>query len=109
MKKLRFAEPLPRLILIGKKDTAWRIDDEKKISCGDELSLCRTDETEFARALVIWTKETTFEELTEEDYIGHEKFSSEKEMYETYSRYYGMPVSQKTKVKVIKFKLLNNL
>ncbi|MEK6819837.1 MAG: ASCH domain-containing protein [Nanoarchaeota archaeon] len=113
MKKLRFAEPLPRLIQIGKKDTTWRINDEKNISCGDELSLCYGDglnkEKEFARAKVLWIKETTFEELTEEDYKGHEKFVSEKEMYETYSRYYQIPVSPKTRVKVIKFKLINNL
>ena len=113
MKKLRFAEPLPRLILIGKKDTTWRINDEKEISCGDELSLCYGEgpnkESEFARAKVIWIKETTFGELTEEDYVGHEKFGSEKEMYETYSRYYNIKVLPQTRLKVIKFKLLNNL
>src|SRR3990167_11370253 len=111
MKKLRFAEPLPRLILIGKKDTTWRINDEKEISCGDELSLCYGDgpnkESEFARAKVLWIKETTFGELTEEDYKWHEKFANEKEMYETYSRYYNTRVMPQTRVKVIKFKLLN--
>src|SRR3989344_1995866 len=113
MKKLRFAEPLPRLIQIGKKDTTWRINDEKEISCRDELSLCYSDgpnkENEFARAIVIWIKETTFAELTNEDYEGHEKFVSEKEMYETYSRYYNIGIFPQTRVKVIKFKLLNNL
>ena len=113
MIRVRFSEPLPRLIQMGKKDTTWRINDEKNISCGDELSLCYGEglrkEEEFARARVLWIKETTFEELTEEDYSGHEKFGSEKEMYETYLRYYNLKVVPQTRVKVIKFKLLKNL
>jgi uncharacterized protein YqfB (UPF0267 family) len=66
-KKLRFAEPLPNLILDGQKDTTWRINDDKEISTGDKLSLCYNDEQEFAQAEVIWIKETTFENLTHED------------------------------------------
>lgn len=37
IKKLHFAEPLPDLILSGKKDTTWRINDEKNIEVGDTL------------------------------------------------------------------------
>jgi hypothetical protein len=105
-KKLRFAEPLPNLVLTGKKDTTWRINDEKDISVEDILPLCYNSGEEFARAKVIWTKETTFGELTEEDYAGHEKFSSEVEMYETYSKYYNAGVTPNTRVKVIKFRLI---
>jgi len=113
MKKLKFAEPLPKLVLTGRKDTTWRVGDEKNITCGDRLSLCYSDglnkENEFAKAVVLWTKETTFENLTNEDYEGHEKFNSENEMYNTYSKYYKMKITPQTKVKVVKFKLVNNL
>ena len=109
MKQLKFAEPLPKLILSKKKDTTWRIDDEKNLEVGDELSLCYNDGYEFARAKIIWVKETTFKYLTEEDYEGHEKFSSEEEMYNTYSRYYNVEVAPESRVKVVKFKLVNNL
>jgi hypothetical protein len=105
MKKLRFAEPLPKLVLGGQKDTTWRINDDKEISAGDQLSLCYTDGREFAKAEVIWVKETTFENLTNEDKEGHEKFSSDEEMLQTYSGYYNMKVEPKTKVKIIKFRL----
>lgn len=109
MKQLKFSEPLPELVLNGKKDTTWRINDEKNISVDNELSLCYNNGEEFAKAKIIWVKETTFENLIEEDYKGHEKFNSEEEMYNTYSRYYNMEVTPDTKVKVIKFKLVNNL
>ncbi|MFW5853021.1 MAG: ASCH domain-containing protein [Patescibacteria group bacterium] len=106
MKQLKFTEPLPNLVLGGQKDTTWRINDDKEISTGDQLSLCCNDEREFTKAEVIWIKETTFENLTNEDKEGHEKFSSDEEMLQTYSGYYNIKIEPKTKVKVIKFKLL---
>jgi len=106
MKYLRFAEPLPRLVLGGEKDTTWRINDNKNIMASDQLSLIDNDGQEFAKAKVLWIKETIFKNLTNEDLEGHEKFSSEEGMYQTYSRYYNMKVEPKTKVKIIKFILL---
>jgi len=106
MKRLRFSEPLPELILSGQKNTTWRINDDKNISIDDELSLCSNDGREFTRVRVISVKEKTFETLTKEDKEGHEKYSSDEEMYQTYSKYYKMKVTPKTKVKIIKFKLL---
>ena len=106
MKKLKFSEPLPELILRGEKDRTWRINDEKGIKVDDLLSLCYNDGREFAKAKVTWIKEKTFGELTKEDKEGHEEFSSDKEMYETYSKYYRMEVTPKTRLKVIKFSLL---
>ena len=105
-KQLRFAEPLPNLILSGQKDTTWRINDDKEISTWDKLSLCYNNKQEFAQAEVIRVKETTFQNLTHEDKEWHEKFSSNKEMIKTYAKYYNIEVELKTKVKVIKLKLL---
>lgn len=106
MKRLKFSEPLPKLILSGKKDTTWRINDEKDIVKDDELSLCYNNGKEFARARVIWVSMTTFGNLTEEELKGHENFLSKEEMYKTYSKYYKSHITPETKVKVIKFKIL---
>lgn len=106
MKRLKFAEPLPGLVLSGKKDTTWRINDDKDLICNDELSCCYVNGNEFAKAKIIWTKETTFKSLTKEDLEGHEPFNSEKEMLGTYSGYYNIEVTPETRLKVIKFKLV---
>lgn len=106
MKILKFSEPLPGLILNGQKNTTWRINDDKEISIGDKISLCYVNGKEFAKAKVILVNEATFENLTEEDKRGHEKFSSIEEMYKTYSRYYNIKVKPETKVKIIKFEVL---
>ncbi len=110
MKTLKFVPHLADLILHGKKDTTWRINDEKSLDVGDELSLLRkTDLKEFAKVTILWIKETTFENLTSEDKEGHEKFSSLEEMYQTYTRYYNVQCNSKTKLKVVKFKVIEKL
>ena len=106
IKQLKFSDPLPELVLSGRKDTTWRINDDKSLAPNDLLSMCYDNGKEFARAKILWTKETEFGRLTNEDKEGHEKFSSEREMYETYSGYYKIKVTPETKVKVIKYKLI---
>jgi hypothetical protein len=106
MKKVKFADPLPNLVLDGSKNTTWRINDSKNITTDDILSLCHNDENEFAKAEVISVRETTFGELTSHDKEGHEKFPSDEEMYKTYSGYYNIQVTPKTNLKVIKFELI---
>ena len=106
MKRLKFAPPLPELILSGTKNSTWRIDDDKDISVDDILSLCRFDGSEFAQACVRWVKITHFRDLTSEDYDGHEPFTNIETMYATYSQYYKKHVSEDTVVKIIKFSLL---
>jgi len=107
LKRLKFSEPLPKLILNGKKNSTWRINDDKNILINDLLSLCYSGGREFAKAKVIFVKETNFENLTEKDKEGHEKFLSDKEMYKAYSNYYNIKVGPKTKVKIIKFNISN--
>ncbi len=98
---------MPELILNGTKTTTWRINDEKNISVGDELSFCRNDDTEFAKVIVVSVKMTTFGKLSKEDMAGHEEFNSEEEMYKIYSDYYKFSVKPETELKVIKFKVIN--
>jgi hypothetical protein len=97
MKPLKFSEPLPEKVMSGKKDTTWRIDDEKDITVEDQLSLQDVSGGEFVKAKVLWTRKTTFGNLTEEDRKGHESFESEEKMYQTYSKYYDMDVGLKPK------------
>ena len=68
MKTLKFAEPLPSLILNKEKNTTWRIEDEKYLSVNDVVSCLRKkDLSEFAKIKIISVKETTFEYLSFED------------------------------------------
>ncbi|MGV8150386.1 MAG: ASCH domain-containing protein [Candidatus Woesearchaeota archaeon] len=106
MKRLKFSKPLPEMVLSGTETTTWRINDDKNLSVGDEFKLCHTDGKEFAAAIITKIRETTFKNLTEDDKSGHEKFSSEKNMYRVYSKYYNINVTPQTPVKVVKFRVL---
>ncbi|MFH1174106.1 MAG: ASCH domain-containing protein [archaeon] len=106
MKRLKFSEPLPDLVLSREKDSTWRINDDKNITLDDVLSLCRNDGAEFARAKVKWIKLTKFRYLTEEDKQGHESFSTNEEMYRTFSEYYTINVTPDTPLKIIKYELI---
>ncbi|PIO00458.1 hypothetical protein COT72_02015 [archaeon CG10_big_fil_rev_8_21_14_0_10_43_11] len=106
MKTLKFRESLSKLILQGEKNTTWRLFDDDNLSVGDIVSfLVWETKEEFAKAKLIEVKETTFGELTDEDWDGHEKFSSDKERYKTYSKYYNRHVEKNSPVKIIKFEL----
>ena len=104
---MKFSDNLIGLVISGKKTTTRRVNDEKNITAGDILSLCRVDGAEFAKAGAVSVRETTFANLTKDDWNGHEKFSSEKEMYIAYSKYYGCTITPKDRVKIIKFELIS--
>ena len=106
MKTLKFRKSLADNILEGKKTSTWRLFDDKNLSKGDIVSfLIWETKDEFAKAKLIDVKETALGELTDKDWEGHEKFSSDEEMYQTYSKYYNRPVDEKSPVKIIKFDL----
>lgn len=108
MKTLKFADPLVPLVLSGQKTITWRLNDQKDLTVNDTLSCLRLDGSEFAQAKILWVKTTTFKNLTLEDQEGHEKFSSNQEMLDTYSKYYNQPVNTDTVLKVVKFELINS-
>lgn len=107
MKRLKFEPKLVKLILENKKTTTWRINDNKNLSFKDQVLLCDNSGKEFKKAKIVSVKTKLFSELESEDFIGHESFSSEKEMYDLYSKYYSQEVSPSTELKVIKFELIN--
>lgn len=95
MKTLKFREKLSKLILNGEKVTTWRLFDDKNLSEGDNVTfIVKETGKMFATAKLTSVKETKFSNLTEDDWEGHEKFSSAEEMYDTYSRYYGQLVDE---------------
>lgn len=107
LKTLKFQDKLADMIIEGEKTITWRINDDKDIQEGDEIALIRRPSMkEFGRAEVIKVKETTFGEMAPEDYEGHEKFKTKDEMYKTYSKYYNMEVTPKTKLKVITLRIM---
>ncbi|MBU1111769.1 MAG: ASCH domain-containing protein [archaeon] len=89
MKNLKFHPSLIEKILSGHKVTTWRLFDDKDLTKGDNLIFLNSDtKEEFAKARIVSVKETTFENLTDKDWEGHEKFSSDEEMYRAYQDYY---------------------
>ena len=108
MKTLKFTDSLSKLILNNEKNTTWRLFDDKNLTVGDIIKFInKNTQKEFATTKIISIKETTFSNLTKKDWEGHEKFDSEKEMYDTYSRYYKQKVTKDTPVKVIKFEIIS--
>lgn len=109
MKTLKFSWPLVKMILSGEKTVTWRINDDKNLRPGDVVACLTPTSSEFAEIKVTEVKETEFGRLTPRDKEGHERFASEAEMYETYSRYYKVAAAQGTKLKVVRFVVLKNL
>jgi len=103
MKTLKFRAKLIEKMKNGEKFVTWRLFDDKDLQEGERVELINweTGEKE-GEATIIGLSEKEFKDLTEEDKIGHEKFESEEEMYETYSKYYDTKVDENTSLKIIK-------
>ena len=107
MKTLKFTQPLSELILKWEKNSTWRINDDKDLKLWDKvLFLTWPILHEFAQWIIAFVKVTTFGNITPEDMDWHEKFSSNKEMLATYSKYYNIEVTNETELKIIRFKLI---
>jgi len=106
MKTLKFVPELISPILSKHKTSTWRLFDDKDLSEGDELSLVNKETgEEFAKAVIIKTREKKLKDIIEDDFDGHEKFESEERMYEIYRLYYGDKVTENTIVKMVDFKV----
>lgn len=107
-KIIKFRDHLAKMVLVGEKDSTWRLFDDKNLQKGDTVELVNWDTGEtFGGATLVEVREKKMGELEEPDFDGHEKFSSEEEMYRTYRTYYGDRVGPDTIVKIIRFKLLS--
>jgi hypothetical protein len=107
MKTLKFHKSLVKLVLNKEKTITWRLFDDKDLSKGDIVS-CLVWETkeEFAKARIIEVNKKKFRDLKFADKDGHENFSSDEEMYKTYSKYYRCEITPENTLKIIKFELI---
>jgi hypothetical protein len=104
MKKLKFTPELCLLILAGEKTSTWRLFDDKNLQLGDELLCINKDTLEsFGTAIITNLTIKTLGTLVEADWEGHERFTSEESMYQTYRSFYGDTVSPETEVKLLRF------
>lgn len=109
MKTLKFTEHLVPLVLSGEKTVTWRLFDDKDLSVGDEvLFIIKETGEEFAKARLIKVKETDFENLSAEDKKIHDKYArSTEQMVKDFQEYYSEPITQKAKIKIVKFELIS--
>lgn len=104
MKHLKFKDHLCKQIIDGSKTSTWRLFDDKGLHNGDELEFINKDTGEtFGTAIVTSLYTKTLGTLHDQDWIGHEKYASEEEMYATYRGYYGDAVGPDTEVKILSF------
>lgn len=104
MKKLKFKPDLCELILRGEKTATWRLFDDKDLQLGDEIQFVNSETLKsFGEGIITKIIVKTLGTLEDEDWRGHETYSSEEEMYNTYRSYYGEAVSPATELKIIDF------
>ncbi len=104
MKSLKFQPHLAQMIREGRKTTTWRLFDDKDLQVGDEIELVEKGQNApFAHTTITKMVYKTLGSLQDEDWVGHEKFASEEEMYATYQNYYGPSVGPDIEVKIIWF------
>ncbi len=108
MKRLHFSPNLIDLIMTGKKTSTWRLWDDKDLTEGEVIEFANSKtRAVFAKAKLVKVVEKPFDQLSEEEKVGHEKYNDPNEVYEKFSGYYGRKVDQNTPFKVIKFELVN--
>ncbi len=108
MKSLKFRHHLAKMILDGEKTTTWRLFDDKHLTVGDQLELIEWETGKvFATAEITNVREKKFGEISEPDWLGHERFESPAEMLNHYRDFYGQHVTMETMMKVVEFKLLS--
>ena len=104
---LKFEPELAELVLNGEKTCTWRLLNEKIFQIGQTIELIKRPEmVVFASAIITSLANKTMGELNEDDKLGHEKFKSDEELFNTYSRYYKEQIDESTQVTVIHFELL---
>ncbi len=107
MKTLKFRQHLAKEVLEGRKTVTWRLFDDKDLKVGDLVDLIIWEtKDKFAEAKITKIYNKELGKIEEQDLEGHEKFESNKEMLETYKKYYGDKVTPETIVKIISFEII---
>jgi hypothetical protein len=78
--------------------------DDKDLQSGDKLEFINKETGEVIGCAEITSMRIkTLGTLTDEDWVGHERYNSEEEMYQTCRKYYGNKVILETELKIIDF------
>lgn len=103
-KTLKFTPELVLKIISGEKTSTWGLFDDKDLKVGDMLLFINKQTGQvFGKATITSLRLKTLRTITDEDWVGHERFASEKEMYKTYRQYYGDKVNEQSEVKILTF------
>jgi len=113
MKTLKFNHNSAQLIARGKKNTTWRMFDDKDLSVNDQIKIIDKVDPESSQTWGVIGKgivneiiEKKLGDITETDMRGHEEFGSKDEMLNRYQEYYGERVTLDTPVKIIHFQFM---
>jgi len=110
MKTLKFDHQTAQLILQGKKNSTWRLFDDKDLSVNDEVRIIdkvNADDPSSWLALgaarITEVVEKRFEDISEQNVGKDHDYISKKEMLKTYRKFYGSKVTGATPVKIVYF------
>ena len=89
MKRVHFAPNLVPKVLSGEKTSTWRLWDDKDLQEGDIVEFANSETREvFAKTRLIKVIEKPFKDLSEDEKVGHKKYTSEEELFKTFEKYY---------------------
>jgi ribonuclease HI len=110
MKTLKFNHNDAQEILKGKKNTTWRLYDDKDLSVDDTIKVIDKVEEEnssswqvIGQGKVTEIVEKKLSNVTDEDMAGHQQFRTKEEILDKYRGYYGQRVTLETPVKIVHF------
>jgi ribonuclease HI len=110
VKTLKFNHEDAQMITEGKKNTTWRLYDDKDLSVDDDIKIIdkvsADDPSQWqviGQGKVTEVMEKKLGRVTEEDMAGHKHFDSMDEVLSHYRSYYGNRVTLETPVKIVHF------
>src|SRR3569833_1500907 len=110
MKSLKFNHDQARLIQEGKKNSTWRMFDDKDLHVNDEIRIIdKANEQQpdswmvIGKARITEIVEKRLEDISEQHLKNEHAYNSKKEMLQAYRRYYGKQVTGATPVKIVYF------
>jgi len=113
MKTLKLDHDLAIQVIQGIKTSTWRLYDDKDLSVNDQVLFIdkvkpNNPETwvQIGTGQINTVIQKRLGDITDEDFDGHEKFTTKQHMLETYQAYYGPQVTFDTPVKIVRFNFL---
>jgi ribonuclease HI len=110
MKTLKLDHDLAMQVIQGVKTSTWRLYDDKDLSVNDQVLFIdkvkpNNPETwvQIGTGQINTVIQKRLGEIDEEDYDGHDKFTTTQHMLETFRSYYGPQVTLDTPVKIVRF------